>query len=76
MQTRSKIIESLIENLETHDKRYMFLKLLFPKTLPFINIEGSANETSYQIYFEFEKRNLVTELVSKLNEHFNSNIEN
>lgn len=45
-----------IENvLDTRDKRYMFLKLLFPNELPMINLEGTPRETAFNIVDRFIK---------------------
>ena len=43
------------KELDTRDKRYMFLKILFPKVLPIINIEGSTNNAVYEIIHYFRK---------------------
>ena len=63
-----KIIE---KELNTHDKRWMFLKLEFPFLISRIQLEGAACDTACNIYEEFRKHNLISKLKSILMDKFN-----
>ena len=60
-----------IENqLDTRDKRFMFLKILFPDDLPMINIEGSPRETAINIVDRFIKNDSICEFEKQFFKHF------
>ena len=67
---KDEVLKKLENSLDTRDKRFMFLKICFPKLLPYINIEGSQVDTAFQIYDEFEKHGMCGSLLSCLNIHF------
>ena len=71
---RNEILNTLSKELDTRDKRYMFLKLNFPNTVSMINLEGAAIGCSFEIYDEIRKHNKLEKLVELLNTHFNANI--
>ena len=75
MKTKEAMINSMVENIETHDKRYMFLKILFPDLLPNINIEGSAWRAAHEIYFHFQNQQMLGSLCATLNSYFNAQID-
>jgi hypothetical protein len=56
------MVHRIEKELDTRDKRYMFLKLMFPDDLPMINIEGSPRETAVNIVDRFIKNNSICEL--------------
>lgn len=59
---KDEIIKILENQLNTHDKRFMFLKLEFPFLVSHIVLEGSAHDTAYNIYYAFEKRDILKDL--------------
>lgn len=71
---RDKITLTIQNTLDTRDKRWMFLKMEFPNILPYIQIEGTLDDTSHNIFFEFEKRNMVKLLATCLNTKFNTDL--
>lgn len=64
------MIHNLEEVLNTTDKRYIFLKIFFPHSLPFINIEGSPRETSLRIVEWFIENDLIFKLEDKFFKYF------
>jgi hypothetical protein len=52
----------MAKELNTHDKRYMFLRVLFPQYVSRINLEGSSLETCYRIVDYFLKSGTYSEL--------------
>jgi len=71
---KEKLIEALIDKLDTRDKRYMFLKIFFKEILPQINIEGSQKETAWRIYEEFKKQQMLGSLMACLNGYLDTNL--
>lgn len=71
---RNEILNVLSKELDTRDKRYMFLKLNFPNTISKINLEGASYECAWLIFDEIRKHNKLEKLVELLNTHFNANI--
>lgn len=61
------LIETLQNELDTRDKRYMFLKMEFKTLLPKIQIEGSPRDAAWNIYTEFEKQGMIGSLIACLN---------
>jgi hypothetical protein len=54
----------MAKELNTHDKRYMFLRVLFPQYVSRINLEGPPLETCYRIVDYFLKSGTYSELES------------
>lgn len=76
-ECRDKLIEALSMELDTRDKRYMFIKCMFPHTprmLSHINLDGSPYESAWQIYDEFQKQCMVGSLIACFNMVFDSNL--
>lgn len=73
-ECRDKLIEALQRNLDTRDKRFMFLKICFPTLIPRIQIEGNSQDTSWNIYSEFEKQGMIGSLTACLNSYFNEDL--
>jgi hypothetical protein len=74
-ECRDKIVEKIESILDTRDKRFMFLKIAFPRLVLRIQLEGSAHETAYSIYFEFEKQGMIGSLVAHLNNYFDCELD-
>jgi len=65
-----KLAEAIAKELDTRDKRFMFLKITFPDFIKVLNLEGSPEWTASQIYEEFEKRNMLGSLMAAMNSIF------
>ena len=77
-ESRDKLVEVIIKELDTRDKRFMFLKCMFshvPSLVGRINLEGSSYNSAWEIYFEFEKQNMLGSLIACMNNVFQSNLE-
>jgi len=70
-EQKNELIKALCNYLDTRDKRFMFLKILFPILAYKINLEGSIKNTSWEIYNEFEKQEMLESLIMGLNNVFN-----
>lgn len=68
-------IEELQNHLDTRDKRFMFLKCMFPKSAPVIELEGSSRHTALNIYTHFRLQNMRGSLAACMNKVFDTNIE-
>jgi hypothetical protein len=64
------LVEAIKKELDTRDKRFMFLKLEFPILVSRINLEGSAHECAWNIYFEFDKMGMTGSLMACMNTKF------
>ena len=73
-KSRDILIDAIGTQLDTRDKRFMFLKIHFPKSVNRIQLEGSAHETACEIFFEFEKRDMIGSLIASLNSIFELNL--
>lgn len=73
-ELRDQILGVLENHLDTRDKRYMFLKLTFPKMCARIQLEGSAEETAFNIFDEVERQEMIEALIARLNSAFQTNI--
>jgi hypothetical protein len=71
---RDELIDALADKLDTRDKRYMFLKLEFKDFVSRINLEGSAHDTAWNIYSEFEKQNMLGSLMAHMNGKLDCNL--
>ena len=61
-------------HLDTRDKRFMFLKILFPEFTSTINLEGSSSTAAFNIFNEFKKQQMLGSLIACLNNHFDTNL--
>lgn len=68
-----KLIKQIARELNTHDKRYTFLKILFPRLVSRIALEGSAEQAAYNIEKEFSKQGMLVLLKTELDRVFNHN---
>jgi hypothetical protein len=73
-ETKVSIIFSMEVNLDTRDKRFMFLKCSFPDFIPYIILEGNPHETAWNIYSHFDKNQMLGSLTAHLNSVFGSEI--
>lgn len=64
------LMKKIEDHLETHDKRYMFIKIFYPTMLSRVNLEGSSHSCSSAIYFFFEKQQLLKQLEKDINKVF------
>jgi hypothetical protein len=64
------MVHEIEKTLDTRDKRYMFIKLLFPDELPLINLEGTPRETALNIVDRFIKNDLICDLEHEFFKHF------
>lgn len=67
-------IEEIQNHLDTRDKRFMFLKCMFPKSVAVIELEGSARHTALNIYTHFKRQNMRGSLAACMNSVFNTDI--
>ena len=73
-KSRDALLRALETILDTRDKRFMFLKIEFPKVLSFINLEGSSHVVSFGIYDEFRKRGMLGSLMATLNSKLDTDL--
>jgi hypothetical protein len=64
---RDKLIDAIAKELDTRDKRYMFIRMEFPTLVSKINIEGSADNAAWNIYEEFAKQQMLGSLMACMN---------
>ena len=62
-----KLLKLLQKELDTRDKRFMFIRLEFPRLVSRIDLEGSAYHASCNIIFEFRKHQEVDNLIKIAN---------
>ena len=77
-ECRDNLIDALAKELDTRDKRFMFIKCTFPhvpRILGRINLEGSPQESAWQIYSEFEKQAMLGSLIACMNSIFKSDLD-
>lgn len=65
---KEQLVKAIEKELDTTDKRIMFLRLEFPKRLRYIRIEGSGNVFSTHLIGEFKKNGMVLDLVRVMND--------
>lgn len=58
----SNLLKLIQDNLDTRDKRFMFLKIVFPTIVHRIDLEGATLDFSVRLHLEFEKQNRLNEL--------------
>jgi len=73
-ENRDALIEALQTHLDTRDKRFMFLKIEFKDFVSRINLEGSAHDTAWNIYSEFEKNQMLGSLMACINHVFDTEL--
>jgi len=77
-ECRDKLIDAIAKELDTRDKRFMFIKCHFPHTpriLAHINLEGNPYECAWNIYSEFEKQCMVGSFMACMNNVFDSQLD-
>lgn len=62
-EQEERLLEILQKELDTRDKRYMFIRLEFPELTSRIDLEGSAYQSSCNIIFEFKKHQKIDKLI-------------
>ena len=72
--SRDMILGAIARELDTRDKRYMFLRINFPKFLPAINLEGAPRDVAWNIYSEFEKQQMIGSLSACMNGQLDTGI--
>ena len=73
-ENRDALIMALQTHLDTRDKRFMFIKISFRDLVSQINLEGSAHETACNIFFEFEKQQMLGSLMAHMNNVFDCDL--
>lgn len=63
------------KELDTRDKRYMFLRINFPQHVHRINIEGSTYQACMNIEDHFKKQNMDGSFASCFRVHFDPTLE-
>lgn len=74
--SRDLLLNALSDNLDTRDKRFMFLKCMFKDSISIskICLEGPSFITSWNIYEEFRKQQMLGSLIACMNSVFDSNL--
>ena len=67
---KQQLIKDISNYLNTHDKRYMFLKILFPRLVTRVKLEGSCDDVSFWIVDEAIKLNILDSLEEHINNIF------
>lgn len=65
-----ELIHAIERELDTTDKRIMFLRLEFPDRLRYIRLEGCGNIFSTHLVSEFRKNGMVSALCKVMNSKF------
>lgn len=73
-ECRDSLLSAMEEKLDTRDKRFMFLKMEFKELVSRIDLEGSAHQTAWNIFVEFEKQCMLGSLIACLNSKLNTDI--
>lgn len=68
---KKEAIYIMFRDLDTRDKRFMFLKIKFAYALPNINLEGSPKECASRIWQYFDKNETSGDLLTELDRVFN-----
>jgi len=61
------LVRAIEVELNTKEKQVKFLSEEFPKILPNIDFEGSADVVAYSIFVEFGNNNMLGSLISTMN---------
>lgn len=64
-----KLREAIARELDTRDKRFMFLKCMFSR-----NIDLSRENVAWNIFEEFEKQSMLGSLTASMNLTFDLNL--
>ena len=73
-ESRDALIKALEIELDTRDKRFMFLRMEFKELVSKINLEGSAHSVALNIYYEFEKQEMIGSLMACLNSKLDTDL--
>lgn len=74
-QCRDSLLNALETQLDTRDKRYMFLRMEFKRLVAQIDLEGSSKQTAWNIYDQFEKQSMLGSLIACLNAKLDTEID-
>lgn len=67
-ECREKLIDALAKELDTHDKRSMFLRCSFHTiSRARMQLEGTAYDCAWNIYEEFRKHQMLGSLMACMN---------
>jgi len=67
-QSQERLIWALETYLDTRDKRFMFLRLMFPEALPHIDLEGTPRQTAWAISNYFMKNESLNRLMKVISQ--------
>lgn len=73
-KSRMELLDSIASILDTRDKRFMFLKLEFPRLVSRINLEGSSDNVAWNFYEEFRKQCMLGSLIATFNGKFETDL--
>ena len=73
-EERDIMINVMAKELDTRDKRYMFLRLEFKDELPYINLDGTPHDTAWNIFERFRKNGMIGSLMACLNSKLDSDL--
>lgn len=74
VECRDKLINALKTHLNTKDKAIMFLTMTFKGMLPVIDITDSSLNSAINIYTEFNKVGMISNLIQTLNSIFDTKL--
>lgn len=70
--------DAIAKNLNTHDKRYMFLQCMFSSSITNIvariQLEGSSEDCAWEIISFFKKQSMLGSLMAAMNHVFDLNL--
>lgn len=66
-EERNALVKAIQQNLDTRDKRFMFLKCMFKGSETFLPLEGPPLQVASDIYKYFELCSMLGSLVACLN---------
>jgi hypothetical protein len=75
-ESRDALLKALENHLDTRDKRFMFLKCNFGKSIQIatIKLEGSAREGAWSIFEAFKNGNMLGSLMACINSIFDTDL--
>lgn len=65
----AELLKLIQDNLDTRDKRFMFLKIIYPEFVHRVYLEGATLDFSVRLYLEFEKQNRLNELETYIKQY-------